>query len=347
MRPFLLLLALLLAVSMATAQPTVIRSFPSSGFGSVFPGGLGYDYVTDHLWVADETNKKGYEITRTGAAVSTIDLQSLGITQPIGAGVDSKGKVFFVAEEINKKIWQIDTVSRAVITMTNVSAVSDPSGLDYNPIRHSVITSDDSAGLIHEWDLMTMQPVSTLNVKSVSGDADGLGCNTFNGMYLIGDDSAGKIIEMADDGFVMNSWSATQYAMNRPEAVTMDPQTGNYFVASGVNDMIYEVSGGVTLTPALTADKITINKSEKVTFTLRTDPARWPYAGIVLIGLGGGSIPFPVILAQAPVNNLGKVTFSFVNPGLGGILVTLVGGGFSVVSPYPFQLSNVLNVTMN
>ncbi|MBN2492563.1 MAG: hypothetical protein JXQ29_17075, partial [Planctomycetes bacterium] len=343
MRVFLLVVALLVTVTAVSAQPVVVRSFPSAGFGSVFPGGLGYDARTDHLWVADETNKMAYEVTRTGGAVSTINLGLLGLTQPIGAGVDAKGRTLFVAEEIVKKIWQIDTVSYAVITMAVVGAVTDPSGLDYNPIRHTVITSDDSTGLLCEFDLMTMQPVSTLNVKSVAGDADGLGCNTFNGLYLIGDDTNKLIVEMASDGFVMNKWSSTQSGISNPEAVCMDPQTGNYFVASGVNDTIYEVAGGVTLTPALTTDRITINQSEKVTFTLRTDWARWGFGGMVLIGLGGGTLRNPVILALAPVNSQGQVTFSWTNPGLGGILATLIGGGFSVAPPYPFQLSNVLH----
>jgi hypothetical protein len=347
MRIFLLVLVVFLAAAAITAQPTVIQSFPTSGFGCVFPGGLGYDYQTDHLWVADETNKKIYEITRLGVPVTTLDAAQLGMSLPIGAGVDSKGGLLYVADESAEDVFVVDIVKNVVITMVSIKATNtDVSGLDYNPISNRVITSADGPGMIFEYDL-NLQPVSSLSIQAFSGDADGMGCNTFNGLYLIGDDSAGKIIEMADDGFVMNTWTATQYGINRPEAVCMDARTGNYFVASGVNDTIYEVAGGVTLTPALTADLVTINKGQKVTFTLRTDPARWAYGGIVLIGLGGGSIPYPVILVQTQVNTLGQVTFTIPNPGLGGLLVTLVGGGFSVTPPYSFQLSNILNVTMN
>ena len=347
MRVILLALVLVLATTVITAQPTVIRSFPTSGFGCVFPGGLGYDYQTDHLWVADETNKKLYEISRTGSPVNTLDAAQLGMSLPIGAGVDSKGGLLYVADESAEDVFVVDVVKYVVVTMVSIKASNtDVSGLDYNPITNRVITSADGPGMIFEYDL-NLQLVSSLSIKSLSGDADGLGCNTFNGLYLIGDDTAGQIIEMADDGYVMNTWTSTQYGINRPEALCMDNTNGNYFVASGVNDTIYEVAGGVTLTPALTADLVTINKGQKVTFTLRTDPARWTYGGIVLIGLGGGSIPYPVILVQTQVNMLGQVTFTIPNPGLGGIMVTLVGGGFSTTAPYGFQLSNILNVTMN
>jgi len=347
MRVFLLVVALCLAGAAVSAQPVIVRSFPSAGFGSVFPGGLGYDVRTDHLWVADETNKKIYEITRLGSPVNTLDAVQLGMSLPIGAGVDSKGGLLYVADENAEDVFVVDIAKYVVITMVSIKASNtDVSGLDYNPITNRVITSSDGPGMIFEYDL-NLQLVSWLNIKSISADADGLGCNTFNGLYLIGDDTGAKIIEMADDGYVMNNWSSTQYSINRPEAVCMDPQTGNYFVASGVNDTIYEVAGGVTLTPALTTDRITINKSEKVTFTLRTDWARWGFGGIVLIGLGGGTLVNPVILALAPVNSQGQVTFSWTNPGLGGVAATLMGGGLSVMPPYPFQLSNTLKVTLN
>lgn len=347
MRTILLFCAVLILVSAADAQPTVIRSFPTSTFGSVFPGGLGYDATTDHLWVIDETNKMAYEVTRTGSGVSTINLSALGITQPIGAGVDGKGRTLFVAEEINKKIWEIDLVSRAVITMTVIGAYNDPSGLDYNPIAHSVIASDDSAGFIHEFDLATMLPITTLNMKSIAGDADGLGCNTYNGLYIIGDDTNALIVEMADDGYVMNKWNTKTYGIQDPEGVCMDPANGNYFIAmTNAPDTVYEVAGGLTLKPALTTDKPTVNKAEKVTFTFRTDPGRWQLGGIVLIAVAGGSIP-PLILALGPVDPRGQIKYTFPNPGLGGIKVTLVGGGFAMTPPYNFELSTLLDVIMN
>ena len=69
-------------------------------------------------------------------------------------------------------------MNRVVVTMISTSAYSDPSGLDYNPIAHSIVTSDDAAGMIHEIDIAAWQPISTLAVKTLAGDADGLGVNT-------------------------------------------------------------------------------------------------------------------------------------------------------------------------
>jgi uncharacterized protein YjiK len=343
-----LLLCLVLALASAVdAQPTIVRSFPTATFGSNFPGGLGYDARNDHLWVIDETAKMAFEVTRTGSGVSSINLSTLGLTQPIGAGVDSKGQVLFVAEEINKKIWQIDLVTRAVITMTLISAYTDPSGLDYNPIAHSVITSDDGPDVIYEFDLATMQPITSLSVNGIANDADGLGCNTYNGLYIIGDDTSALIVEIADDGYVMNQWNTKTYGIQDPEGVCMDPANGNYFISmTNAPDTVYEVAGGLTLKPALTTDRPTVNKGEKVTFTFRTDSNRWQYGGIVLIAVGGGSIP-PLILAMGTVDPRGHIKYTFQNPGLGGVKVTLIGGGFAVTPPYNFELSTLLDVLMN
>lgn len=341
-----LLLAVLLAVPVthAAAQPAIVNSFPTSGFGSVFPGGLGYDWQADNLWVIDETNKVAYEVTRIGSLVSTIDLNAMGITYPIGAGVDAQGRRLYVCEEINDRVWEIDLTNRAVITMISTTAYSDPSGCDFNPITNTVVTSDDAAGLIHEISLVNQQPISTMNVKSFAGDADGLGVNPFNGMYIIGDDTGASIIEIADDGFIMNTWNSKTYNIQDPEGVCMDPRNGNYFISTtNAPDTVYEVAGGLTARPALTADQVTVAPNQVVTISLRTDSLRWAFGGIALVALGGGSVP-PIILTQGPVPGNGRITFRFRNPGLGGVRATLLGAGFSTSSS---KLSTTLNIVFN
>ncbi len=333
-----------LAATTVTAQPTVVNSFPASSFGSVFPGGIGYDWRSDNLFVVDETNKVAYELTRMGSLVSTIDLGLLGMTYPIGGGVDGTGQRLYIAEEINDKVWEVDLSNRTVITMISTTAYSDPSGLDFNPVAGTVVTSDDAAGVIHEISLATGQPVTTLSVKALSGDADGLGVNAFNGMYIVGDDTGATILEIADDGFVMNSWASKTYGIQDPEGICMDPQNGNYFVTATVAPYtVYEVSGGLTLRPALTADMVTVPANTVVTIKLRTDSARWPLGGIALVAVGGGSMP-PLVLAQGLVDGRGHVTFRFRNPGLGGIRATMIGAGFSTSAS---QLSTILDITLN
>lgn len=254
------------------------------------------------------------------------------------------GRMLYIAEEINKKVWEIDLKTRTVVTMTPTGAYSDPSGLDYNPTGHTVVMSDDAVGVIHELDLMTKQAITTLNVKSLCGDADGLGCNTYNGLYIIGDDTGAKIVEIAADGFVMNTWNSKTYGIQDPEGVCMDPLNGNYFISTTVTpDTVYEVAGGLTLKPALTADHVTVAKGQVVTITLRSDSARWRFGGMALFSLGGGSIP-PLVLRQGVLDNRGQIRFKFKNPGLGGIKAGLFGAGFSTSTA---AISTPLTLTFN
>ena len=134
---------ILLAVTTAGAQPAIVNSFPTASFGAAFPGGIGYDWRRDSLFVIDETNKVAYELTRMGSLLSTIDLGLLGMTYPIGGGVDGIGQRLYIAEEINDKVWEVDLSNRTVVTMISTTAYSDPSGLDFNrpPIRSSRATT--------------------------------------------------------------------------------------------------------------------------------------------------------------------------------------------------------------
>ena len=162
---------------------------------------------------------------------------------------------------------------------------------------------------------MTGQPITTLTVKTLSGDADGLGVNAFNGLYIVGDDTGAQILEIADDGYVMNTWASKTYGIQDPEGICMDPRNGNYFITTTVAPhTVYEVAGGLTLRPALTADMVTVPANSVVTIKLRTDSARWPFAGIALISVGGGSMP-PIVLAQGLVDGRSHLTFRFRNRG--------------------------------
>lgn len=346
MRAFLPVLALLWLVVAATAQPKIIRSFPTSGFGSVFPGGLGYDQKTDHLWVADETNKKLYEITRSGQPVNTLDGVKLGMSLPIGAGVDSVGRLLYVADESAEDVFVLDLNKNVVITIHRIAATNtDVSGLDYNMATNTVVTTADGPGMIWEYDL-NFKVVSSLNIKSIAGDADGLGSNPYNGLYIVGDDSGQLIIEIADDGHIMNQWKSTTYSIQDPEGVCMDPSSGTYFISTtNTPDTIYEVAGGLTLGPALTADKLVVPKGQSVTLTLRTNPGQWSYGGIVLFKLAGGSIPFPLIVSQGNTFPNGQVKFTFGNPGLGNITATLVGVALNV-TPFTYQFTNNVQLTL-
>jgi len=346
MRAFLVVLALLSLGVAASAQPAVIRSFPTSGFGSVFPGGLGYDQKTDHLWVADETNKKLYEITRSGQPVTTLDGTKLGMSLPIGAGVDPVGRLLYVADESTEDVFVIDLTRNAVITIQRIAATNtDVSGLDYNMATNTVVTTADGPGMIWEYDL-NFKVVSSLNIKSIAGDADGLGSNPFNGLYIVGDDTGKLIVEIADDGHVLNQWKSTTYGIQDPEGVCMDPKNGTYFISTTSAPVtIYEVAGGLTLGPALTTDKLVVPKGQPFTMTLRTNPGQWTYGGIVLFKLAGGSIPTPLIMAQGSTFPNGRVKFTFGNPGLGNITATLVGVALNV-SPFTFQFSNNVQLTL-
>jgi len=346
MRALLLVLALLSLVVVASAQPTVIRSFPTSGFGSVFPGGLAYDQKTDHLWVADETNNKLYEITRAGAPVATLDGAQLAMVDPIGAGVDPVGRLLYVADESAEDVFVIDLNKNTVITIQRIAATNtDVSGLDYNLVTNTVVTTADGPGMIWEYDL-NFKVVSSLNIKAISGDADGLGSNPYNGLYIVGDDTNQLIIEIADDGHVLNQWKSTTYSIQDPEGVCMDAKSGTYFISTTVTpDTIYEVAGGLTLGPALTTNKLVVPKGQGFTMTLRTNPGQWSYGGIVLFKLAGGSIPTPLIMAQGTTLPNGRVKFAFGNPGLGGITATLVGVVLNV-TPFTFQFSNQVQLTL-
>lgn len=349
MRNLLAIAALVCGLaSVGLAQPTVVRSFPTSGFGSVFPGGLGYDTLNDQLWVADETNKVLYKIARTGALVATISATSLGMSQPIGCGVDGLGGLVYVADESNETVWTVDASLHTVITMGSIQSVNaDVSGLDYNPITNTIVTTNDGSGIVFEFDT-NLQVLSSLGIKTLAGDADGLGINTFNGLYIIGDDTGRLILEMADDGYVLNSWTSTTYGINDPEGVCMDPLNGNYFISTTTApDTIYEVAGGLTLGAALTADVVTVPSRQTVTFSTRADPMQFSRAGMALISVGGVPLTPPLILVDTPTPATGKVTFRFTNPGLSGINATLIGAAYNATAPFNVSVTNLVRITLN
>jgi len=336
---------LLAAAASAAAQPKVVNSFSTTQFGSTFPGGLGYDTIGDYLYVADETGKKIYQVTRTGTMKTVIDGQALGMTNPIGAGVDYKGQLLYIADEkttAGERVWALDMRNGFVVVTMGVLGPTtfDVSGLDYNPISNRIVSGSDGPGMIYEFDL-NFQSVSSISLPASITDADGLGINTYNGLYLVGDDTNKLLYEIAPDGWVMNSYTTTSFGVNNPEGICMDPGNGNYFISTTVAPQtVYEVAGGLTLGPALTSDLVTVPVNTQVTITLRTDTGIWPIGGIALIS------PAVIPLNINYVGPDGTISFRFTNPpsGLGGLKVTLLGAGLN--SP-GFALSNQITIAFN
>lgn len=346
----MLVVATLVSVTTAMAQPpVVVQSFPTTTIPTSFPGGLGYDTGSDLLYIGDSTANKIFITSRTGTPVGTIDTAALALTNPIGIGVDSAGQFLYIADEKTTNgevIWKYDLLAKSVVTMAVVSSTNtDISGLDYNPITNTIVTSADGPAMIWEYD-QSFNAVASVSLSGIAADADGLGLNTFNGCYLAGDDTGKLLVEIADDGHVLNSYVTTTFGVNDPEGVAMDPANGNVFIVTTVAPhTIYEISGGLTIGPALTATATTVPANSPVTFTTRSDPNTHTNSGMALVALGGAPLQNPLILVNVPTPSTGKVSFTFQNPGLGGITATLIGAAYNTTPPTALT-TNLLTVTL-
>ena len=103
--------------------------------GNGDPEGITYNYLNDHLFVADGVNMEVYEYTSEGAFVGQFDVERYGVLDPESVEYNPTSNTLFVLSNSVKRIIIETTLSGVLLRTFDVSAANmvSPAGLVYAP----------------------------------------------------------------------------------------------------------------------------------------------------------------------------------------------------------------------
>lgn len=237
------LAALSLSIDTARSQ-TIVQQFPVS-YANAFVGGVGYDRITDEIWVADETNRLFTRYTRTGTQLAQFGVPTVpGITAPLPIGIKvhpRTGSVWVVDEA--EVVYEM---TRAGVLLRSWSArpsIVDASAIALDPETSSVYVSNDSSRIIGQFDENGVSIRTFSVVAAGSTDPDGLAFNQVTRTFYLGEDTLDAIIEVDMNGVLIRNIPMNGVPVS-PEGVDVDTKTGSLFVGGGfVQRAVLEIAG--------------------------------------------------------------------------------------------------------
>jgi len=217
--------------------------------------GLAYNPGNGHLYVSDPAQKKLYELTQTGAIVSTFDLASLEIINPsamtFAPSVDSTDDPniydLFVLDDrqvaktslfsFTSTRQQSLTSSAQIVELSFVTPMTLPAGTTLLPasLVHIIDTSKaawspsapDPSGVDY-WPLTGKLLITDSEVEEMS-------------IYFQGK----NVYQSTTSGTLGATCSTTSYS-NEPTGVAINPNNNHIFISddNGSNDKVFEISLG-------------------------------------------------------------------------------------------------------
>jgi len=284
---------LLLAVAPCFAQTSVL-SWPT---GTVFGGGIAYDPIADEIWVIDQTSDNIRQYTSAGAQLNVFPVPTG--TLPIGGFVHPTTGNVWVCDE-GEIFYEMDRNGVLVSgPFGTTPAITDVSAMTFDPASQTVFISNDSANLIHEFDLMGNAIGGPIDVSAAgSVDADGITYNPITRTFYLGEDTGDQIIEVDRAGALIASWPLTGIAS--PEGLAIDTRSGILWVTDPVTDTVEAITG---IVPAPTGSVVTggagcqdptgFVPAASVSEILQIDR---PFSLAVQTGLSAGSPGFAIFI---------------------------------------------------
>jgi len=228
-------LALATLAAPGTSQ-TIVNQFSTGG---TFAGGV--DAFGGVIWVVDSSLDEIQCFAGDGNPILTVPAPSATV---IGAGYDPMRETLWIGDEGEFCI-EVDANDGTPTgaQFDTIPDITDVSGAAVDPITGNIFISQDSAPQkIVEFD-RDGNALRTIDlVGAGSSDPDGLAYNPLTGNFLTGEDSGDLILEVDQDGNLVNSFDMGALGIS-PEGLGLNLMDGTVYIGDGLGAMVFEVAG--------------------------------------------------------------------------------------------------------